>query len=418
LVEEIKQEQNVETNVNAGIPVYLVVILGIVSVLLGAFMFSAFFVESCPEPIECEECICEPVINPVEVKLIYDEECDLCIKEHTILLALDEREVIYDLIEVEASSEEGKKLINEFKINSLPSVLINSNQIKSYPAVSRALSSEEFNELNNFFIVPELNFHPAQLRARFFLNPVCSDSNEKIKVILFDSPYWDLSVLFNEEIDSVLREFENEIDFSYYYINSERLKENVSEGNELTAKYLYCADAQGKFLEYENAVKRIYCGYSDVNAVESGSLKSVPYSPDLMKCASPANTHLYYSLSEGELVRAAREAELDISTLEDCAVNFSPSQKPLSSDEFNSLNLKLTLMDDYGKYWSPMVLVGCKYLVSGLQLKQAICELNPELIQCIEESVEEESVEEESVEEEITENNDELIDLEDLSEGE
>ncbi len=372
----VSEKVEVSNNQVNSMPVYFGVILAIVGLLLGAFVYSAFFVKSCPVQKECEECICDAVVKPVELILVYDSSCGVCDNNHTLLLSFDERNVVYDLKRVEASSVEGKKLISRFGIDSLPSVLVNAKEIKSYPAVSRALQASGFVETNGFFVVHEANFNPQDLRARELLDLSCSNS-DKLKVILFDSPYGDLSIKLNENVDSVLRDFNNDIDFSYYYVNSNKIQD-VNGENQLSEKYLHCADFQGKFLEYENAVKRIYCGYSDLN-----HLDMVPFNPDLAKCGTPANKHLHFALREGELVMAAVASDVNVSELEDCAVNFNPGLKPISLEDFKSLKLKRTIIGPSGeRYWMPLFLVGCKYLVGVLDLKKAICELKPGLSQC------------------------------------
>ncbi|MBN2127259.1 MAG: hypothetical protein JW703_02595 [Candidatus Diapherotrites archaeon] len=373
-VSESKKEKSF---FDSNVPIYLAVLLIIVGLLLGGFIYSFMFPAKCPEIKECEECICNPEVKTVKVTLIYDEDCNLCVKGNTILEVLDERNVKYELKEVIASSDEGKALIEKYEVTSLPTALVNSEDMKSYPAVSRGLQDTGFEVKAGYYIVYEANLDPQDLRARFFLNQTCNDSEGKIKVVLFDSPYEDLSIKSNEEVDSVIRDFSDEVGFKYYYINSDKIIE-VNEGNELTAKYLYCADSMGKFLEFENAIKRIYCGYTDLN-----HLDAISFDPDLAKCGTPANAHLHYSLKEGELVRAALAAGLDQNALEQCAVNFTPALKPLNSDEFAALNLKRTITNSSGeKFWMPLALVGCKYLVPATEMKSALCELNPELTAC------------------------------------
>src|SRR3989338_8807072 len=117
------------------------------------------------------------------------------------------------------------------------------------------------------YIVPELNLDQDNIYTKMYLDSTeCSDSN-KVVVELFDDPYSELSIVETKIIDEALKGIEGKIDLRYSYIE---WKINSLESDfpfeleSLPASYLKCAAEQGKFAEYNDALKGAYCNHTGV----------------------------------------------------------------------------------------------------------------------------------------------------------
>ena len=93
------------------IGIILIVILAIVGVLIYTKLNPAM--DTPPDTIQ-----------PVQVKLVVDEECQYCPQTSTILAKLDESNVKYEITKYDVDSEGGKALIEEFDITYAPTVLL------------------------------------------------------------------------------------------------------------------------------------------------------------------------------------------------------------------------------------------------------------------------------------------------------
>ncbi|MFH1588260.1 MAG: hypothetical protein ABIA76_02915 [Candidatus Diapherotrites archaeon] len=366
-VQEIKskeKENKGEKKEFNSVPFYLAGLLVVLALLVGFFVYPLILPVKAPVCAECPKC--DTQIKPVKIILLYSDECKLCTKGNTILDSFTGKNVYYDVRGVSVESEEGKGFVQKYDIDSVPTALVNSEDIKAYPAISRALQEQGFVLKDGYYVVFEANLDPNEYRTRYYLNNECVNDENKLNVFLLDSPYDDSSIVYNEEIDSVLRDFKDEIDFGFVYVSTEK----ITEGNDLTSKYMYCADSMGKYSEFDNAVKAIYCGY-DLNGFD---LASAPYDPSLFRCGSPANKHLGQALKEGELVRAGNASGLVQSELEQCVMGSVNDLMPIPKSYFNNLRITRGFA----------ALVGCRYLIPLVDMKKAICEMHPEFSVCSE----------------------------------
>ena len=201
----------------------------------------------------------EPAVG---AKVITDEDCAECqvdeilVWMRRILPTLATEKVDYD-------SEEGKKIVQEFEIKTLPSFVFDS-QVKNtdFYAQANVLFSEKDNQLilrtqdigipvGKYVELPKINDGD----ATFGLN-----RDAKVKVVIFSDFQCPYSKLFHTVLRDAMKNYKENVFFDYKFLPID----THAQAND-AALATGCALEQDKFWEYADKLYADQVGWSNKN---------------------------------------------------------------------------------------------------------------------------------------------------------
>lgn len=345
------------------VPVYLMGMLVVLG-LLGGYSLSIFLAPAVPIPDQTpDNTINDVSYRTVLITMLYSDDCKFCRKTNTIEELFQVRQIPYTLKQVEVSSEEGRKILARFDIETVPTAIIDAEKIKFYPSTKENFENI-FSKKNNAYIAPELNLNENTYYPYYFLEKVGGYCNsEKPTVTQFD----DFYVLDNSKgrrmFYDFLTDYNESIDLQYSYTQTIASQDtNAILGN----LFLICASNQGKYLEFERKMAGIYC-----NNKFKGD-ETILTQVEINGCWTISD-HYGTPLSQFELDVALARTTIDINSFLSC----------ISDREFLLNNAEL-FAEEVGITRSGTFLLDCQETTILVNLEESFCGRHPEI--CAEEN--------------------------------
>lgn len=273
LLNKKKEEETPQTKTSKGfaikgIPAYLLVIFLILG-LVGGFALSILLTPQTPVILTPPE-IPSGEIKPVDVQLIYSNDCSFCLRHNTILDLFTNERIEFTVQDFEASSEEGQKKINSYGVKILPTALIPQDQLIPFPEIKLAMD-DSFNVSKGFYVIPESNLDSSKIYSRMYLEPVypndCKNPDSNSMVIIFDDPYNEISIRTFPILHNLLTDFDEHVNVEFEYIqaNTSTLFPDANMlARDVTAEYLVCAGLHDKLISTQENILSIYCDIEDL----------------------------------------------------------------------------------------------------------------------------------------------------------
>src|SRR3989344_1200261 len=113
----------------SAIPLYLGILLLVLGIVAGITVGKVAI--SCPNADLNANCPDANAPKPVLLtKIVYDGNCDFCLKEISFLSVLEANDIKHSNVMVDAHSPEGQALVKAFQFNFLPALIIDGNSFK------------------------------------------------------------------------------------------------------------------------------------------------------------------------------------------------------------------------------------------------------------------------------------------------
>lgn len=346
-----------------GIPVYLWALFLILGIA-GGVALSVYLNQQTPEPIVIPDN--DKPGGPMEIELIYSDECPFCVKHNTIFDTFTFNKIDFKVKEIEATTTEGKNKIAAFQPGILPAAIVPASGLNDFPEIKQAMD-QSFKKIAGYYVVPESNLDSSKLYSKMYLETIdetdCNSLDQVIDIILFDDPYNEIMINTQPILNSVLTDFNEYVTTRFEFIpsNVTTLKKDTDQNNaRLTAEYLVCSGSQNKFIEGYTRMLSIYCGGKDL-ALTRENLAVCSLSP-----------HYGTPLTK---------KEIEAATIEMKGIEPKPFDACLGiAGELNKSSITRALQ--YGLTRTGTAVVDCKFNVPYQAIDNAICTINPELEPC------------------------------------
>src|SRR3989344_238781 len=182
----------------------------------------------------------------IKIQVLTDEKCENC-KPDDILVSLRRVMPTISVSKIDSNSDEGKKIIGDFGIKSLPAFIFSENIEKaSFFGQFQPL----FEKKNNLYVMKN---EAAGIKAGKFIGlPEISDSDikigptdAKVKIVEFSDFQCPFCKAFHPSIKKVIEEYREEVLYVYKHLplSFHSQAENAALASE-------CANEQNKFLAY------------------------------------------------------------------------------------------------------------------------------------------------------------------------
>ncbi len=360
-----------EPNKWPGVPFYLLFLVFLFGVLFAFSIFIYFggfnkiVVNDSNSSVDLNLLINDLDYRTVPVTMVYSKDCAGCDTTNTFETLFVVRKIPYKLEKVEASSEEGKALVEKFGLSVLPSALIDAEKLKFYPKTvsdfDLEVSKKRMKKVGRVYVAPELNLDNKVYYPVFFLNKPSFCSSSKPSVFLFDD-YYAPQFSYNRNIFyDFVRDFNGLVDIGFFYAHTGHSADKNSQMGNIA---LYCASQQGKFVDLEMKMSGIYC--NNPFAGDETELTS----PEINGCWTLSN-HFGKPLNDFELGRAINRANLDINKFKACFDNKEASY-------FSSVSV----VEKLGFERTGLALVDCQETVEIFNLKKVFCAKHPDFEAC------------------------------------
>ncbi|HZX20696.1 MAG TPA: hypothetical protein VFF13_06830 [archaeon] len=361
-----KKEQNTKTQP----PLLLLALILALGLLAG---YAINIINTPQTPIETDNTDTNTVndvsYRTVPITMIYTFDCTSCRQTNTIEELFIVRQIPYSIKKVEASSEEGKKILERFpSIDTLPTAIIDTEKIKFYPTTKLQFDNVLTQE-NNAYIAPELNLNENTYYPIYYLEKATGFcNNDKPTIVEFDDYYTLENAKARASFYDFMDDFNKVVDYKYVFAQSESKDTNSI----MTNLFLTCAGEQGKFIEMEKQITGIYC-----NNPFAGD-ETILTSPEILGCWTISN-HFGKSLAQTELDHALGRIDgIDTNTFKTCIDN---REVLLTNAEQVTKELHITKTPPGGLF-----LLDCRETTSITLLKETLCNSHTDLEACSEES--------------------------------
>ncbi len=350
---------------SGGPPIYLLAMLLILGVLMGVAYIKLTTPPPAPVPVDNVPDKNTPPddigYRTVQMTMVYSDKCKNCRQTNTIEELFRVRKIPYELVAVEADSNEGQAIVKRYGIESAPTAIIDATKLSFYPTTKADFGV--FGETNGAYIVPEENLDDAKFYPSYFLSEVpgfCPDK-KKPTIVQFDDFYSSLNTGGRRAFYNFTADFNQSANIKFSYTQTADSKDsNGVLGN----IFLMCASEQGKYLELERAMAGIYC-----NNPFKGD-ETIITDPEIDGCWS-LSTHYGTPLTQFELDVSAKRAGLDTNRLKEC----------FSGMEFYYNNARQSVID-LGIRRAGTFLLDCRETASLSQLKGTFCAMHPDTANC------------------------------------
>lgn len=317
----------------------------LVLLLVGFLIFTKF--QTNEKPIDTQK--------SVEIKLLVNQSCEFCPQTNTILAKLDESKIKYALTTIDMYSSEGKKLINDFEIEYVPTALVNVIGLDQNSTIQAALQGQFIKDplkiKKGWIIVPEKFLDKQPKLLTFVKTPeTCTIPEGKI-IIDAQLDFGDCRPCIEAHLilQELLGKYSNvQVDYDPIMYGRTTLK---SMGAALFAnKGAVCAEKLGYLNEYAacNYFNSQFHGNLDINYMKA--------------CALDAG------MSKNTVKNEFTPCVTDI--------NASPAEQTLISNT-KIMHLWNPLL------YTPSFVIDCTYAFVGQNsLEKYLCSLHPELEGC------------------------------------
>lgn len=362
-----------EKKTTKSVPTYLVVLFVIAGILLGIALGIALQPSNPQPPVIIQPPDDGPKpAEKIRVTLLYDPACTFCEKYNTILdVFTNNFAVPYEVTEVSIESPEGIKALAQYNVKILPTALVEMVDVTKYSALKDAMD-ESFgnNRIDGKYVVPEFNLNPTKIYSREYLQPPieedCNVNTDKVRVNIFDNPFHEISLNLKPELDNALDKFDsNAINIRFEYLPTTAMTINLDQNNEKDFErnigYLECASQFNKFREMHDAIIGQYCDIN--NDPKDTKVEEISF------CNLSKNFGKPVPAEQMENIRNDLGIEQDL--LETCVRLFKESTA-------TSLDRAI----DYSIRTPSTAVVQCKYNVPFKAIDEAVCLVNPQLLEC------------------------------------
>lgn len=354
-----------------GVPLYLVALLVILA-LVGGYALNLMLGPKSDtiEPKKQE-------IKPIKAQLLLSEDCKVCKRYNSFELALKASKINYTLEAVDVGSQEGRKLIADYKIAYVPTLFIDPASVDKRIKLRTNNNIEvpildvlEQHRIKDKYVIPESDIGK-ETNAKMYLAPPkgCVDNAEQANVLLLYDLYCPGCLMGWAEIRKVAADFNNSVEFSFNYApvaeNQRLIAQFGKRRTERGMRNVLCAQEQGLAYEMADALIGVYCDkHNDF----------VSNDQEVIGCAI-GNSRWGKPLSDADIeVRAYPNVPgLDANALKACEESEEISQKLVSASD----TAKSYFVDTV-----PGIIVDCKLQVPIEQISEAICSLHPDFEKC------------------------------------
>lgn len=218
----------------------------------------------------------DPVVQPVQIKLIVDSSCTFCPQTNTILAKLDESNVVYDLNTIDLHSDEGQALVKEFSLVYVPTALVSVAGLDQNSTIQGALQGQFINEplttKKGWVIIPEKFLDKQPKLLTYIQKPsACTVPENKI-LITAQLDYGDCKPCIEaQKILNGLTQQYSELTVEYRPIMYNRLTLNDIQEAFAANKGAVCADQLGFLNAYTecNYFNAQFHGNIDINYMKA-----------------------------------------------------------------------------------------------------------------------------------------------------
>ncbi len=285
----------------------------------------------------------------VEIKNFYSSECSFCDKNNSVIANFEYRDINMHIEFIDLALEENKHFIEEFNLKSIPTALINAEQIQEYPFVEN-LIKEAFTKKNDYYVVSE-SYLDATPHSIMFLNKIqeCPAEQEKVFVEEFCDYQTPGCAMIFEKTKNARETFAGKIIYEHknYLVHGEASK--------ITAFVAECAKEQGRFFGFNRYLYE----------------KAFPEAFGLQR--DPIENYLPEVINAG-LVATQMP---DLNQFRTCIEEEQPLSKIQDENQ---------LAQEYNIRYIPALVFDCQYVIQGHEkiekINEIICEIHPELEAC------------------------------------
>ncbi len=314
----------------------------------------------------------KPPEKQVKVILLYDDNCSVCEQSHSFLGILQRSGIEVYLAKVPLSDKEGKKIILDFNISQLPTLLVVKSTVapemkvkmlgaeNSLQETLEAIGTEKY----DYYIVEEGNFdgvaHTTTLLSGMTFS-YCEDP-KNIAVDLFEDPYSPNTIKFKTTTWDVREMFDKNVNFQYGFMPTvtDKYPPIIQEKAQYLAEAMLCSIQAGKFNEFERAFYTKYCDKNGNNRLDAGEME---------QCTTGGAA---LPLEESEVNKVAQDANIPVDLINVCRKELVGIFLESSKNKANMFLVTTT----------PTAVVQCKYKTHPKYLKDVICFVKPELEAC------------------------------------
>jgi len=359
-----------ENTENKNPPIYLLIMVFILGALIATAAFIAFYKPK-PEPNKDQNGqindinINDTAYRTIDMTMIYSKDCKKCRETNTFEELFNVRNIKYNLKKVEANTEEGKKIIERFGIDRVPTAIIEAEKLKFYPKTKADFDAQvaigKMAKKFNAYVAPELNLDLQAYFPVYFIKKVPGLCSEKPTITIFDDFYNPENTKSRRILYNFIKDYNQGTDIKFMYAQTQAsTDENAVIGN----LFLTCASMQGKFIEMEYAMAGIYC-----NNPFNGD-PTILTEPEINGCWTLSN-HYGKPLTQTELDIALNRAKIDINTFMQCYNNKNIIY-----------NTAKKTAEELGIERSGTILIDCKETTQLFMLEKSFCAIHPEYENC------------------------------------
>ncbi|MAG22381.1 MAG: hypothetical protein CL943_03720 [Candidatus Diapherotrites archaeon] len=334
------------------------------------------------------------VDSTVKFILIYSNDCPGCEIDGSFVLLLNKNGIGFAANKIEASTEDGKRIIGELGITKLPVALVDGESISQSMIVrsddklqistpngtitlrgllellARKYPTEVgYDIITDIFVLPELGLDGGRHTDYLLGTEECLPENPAqmfAKVDLFVDPYGTPYIKSTETVNFYRDYYSGRMDFDYHYLPIDASKNlfpaDMPKGNiETMARYFACADEQGFLQKTENAFYARYCGSDDNNVLDP---------PERANCAD-SDHYGFPVLGDESALIASLDLEFDEGQFAEC---LSGLGERFSADSTLAEQLQIKRV--------PTAVINCKYSTHTINIDKALCKLDPEMEHC------------------------------------
>lgn len=374
-VSEAQSTAPVKEELGKGIPMKIIAASAIVVLLIVVLAAITFWPLAQDNPDEGDNQVAEPSV--IKGTRLFDSTCADCIKETYIEVELFSEGIEFEFEDVDAQSEQGKKLVAKYGINALPALLIEPLSIPrdqtivvtELPVNLRSLLEEK--AVGDMYVIEQERdrFEQSWLVTMSYLespNPVCA-LGDKPKIQLISEPYCAGCITMAYDSRRIYELFAEEADLEYLYYPAKAQDYYQVKGQakvDAAANYLMCSIEQESFSKFKKEMIDAYCDKDvDGNASET----------ELVYC-HVGNPKYGTVLDTGLLDAAVVNSGLDMKMMRECIKDapFESGKGALIAPYYGIGKESLI----------PVVVVDCRYITHISNAWNLICDLHPELSGC------------------------------------
>ena len=353
----------------SGLPAYLIVLLLVLGILAG-LAIALFLLPQQPQADngsgnggDDTNTINDTQYRTVPITMLYSGKCGSCRQTNTIEELFIVRNIPYSMKKVDAESGEGKRIVERFGVESVPTAIIDVTKMEFYPSTKASFDSaaQVIRKANGAYVVPELNLNANYYFPVYFLEKqpgFCTE--EKPSVAQFDDYYTEQNAKGRRVLYDFAADFNELVDYRYSFAQSASADTNAVLAN----LFLMCASQQGKYWELERSITGIYC-----NNPFKGD-ETILTGPEIDGCWT-ISSHYGKPLTQIELDIALGRTTIDTNEFLAC----------IGQKEVLYNNAKKAA-EDLGIGRPGTFLIDCQETTGLSQIKGSFCAIHPEMEKC------------------------------------